>query len=256
MWRFAKASNTGSSHRKTGRDCDDRVACVVVDDVLVAAVADGAGSASLGARGAELATATLIAHVRSALPGRRGELSALLSEAVEKARECLLSEAQTLGLPPRELSCTLLAVAIGQTAGAAVQIGDGLIAIRQAGDGWCWVFWPQRGEFANATFFLTDPGALERIAHDELSNVADVVMMTDGLEGLALHYQTQTVFSPLLDALISPLIDATSRCEVVRLSDALEGLLASEKVQARTDDDTSVLLATNRSIPAQEGPVR
>lgn len=189
-------------------------------------------------------------HVCSALPIGSGDLSTLLSEAASKARAFLLLEAQDLGLPPRELSCTLLAVAIGRTAGAALQIGDGVIAVRQAGDEWCWVFWPQRGEFANTTFFLTDPGALERVCVDEVFSVADVAIVTDGIEPLALHYQTQTIFTPFLDAMVSPLIDARSPGEVRRLSDALEAFLASDKVQARTDDDATVLLATNRESRA------
>ena len=43
-------------------------------------------------------------------------------------------------------------------------------------DEWNWMFWPQRGEYANTTYFLTDTDAIERLEVDEfpgkLSDVA------------------------------------------------------------------------------------
>ncbi|HEV7874279.1 MAG TPA: protein phosphatase 2C domain-containing protein, partial [Enterovirga sp.] len=49
MWRFATARATGTSHLRAGLPCQDRLACTVLNDgTLVAAVADGAGSAPAG----------------------------------------------------------------------------------------------------------------------------------------------------------------------------------------------------------------
>lgn len=55
MWRFAKACVIGAAHERAGRACEDRVKVERIGrDVLVGAVADGAGSARRGGDGAPL----------------------------------------------------------------------------------------------------------------------------------------------------------------------------------------------------------
>src|SRR5947207_12025637 len=45
----------------------------------------------------------------------------------------------------------------------ALPICDGVIVVSQDGGEWGWVFWPQRGEYANTTRFLTDEDAVARL---------------------------------------------------------------------------------------------
>ncbi len=132
--------------------------------------------------------------------------------------------------------------------GGALQIGDGVIVVSEGGGGWSWVFWPQRGEYANTTFFLTDDDALERVQIETfLGSVADAALMTDGLEPLALHYASKTVHDPFFSGMFRPLHHSDGVAEIGHLSASLEQFLSSERVGSRTGDDVSLILATRRN---------
>src|SRR4051794_33650646 len=65
LWRTAFASVIGTSHIKTGIPCQDASACSVINaedgsEILVAAAADGAGTASRSEAGAALAVELFI----------------------------------------------------------------------------------------------------------------------------------------------------------------------------------------------------
>lgn len=248
MWRYAAAHATGTSHIKAGLPCQDRLACAVLGNrTLVAAVADGAGSAALAERGAEIAVETVVRCLSRALDAGRSDYGAMLREAAVGAREAVLTEAQKHGSEPRDLASTLLVAVVGPSGGGALQIGDGVIVVNDGGDGWCWVFWPQRGEYANTTHFLTDEDAAERLQVEPFGGkVTDVALMTDGLQALALHYASMSVHEPFFHGMFRPLLDADGANEINHLSASLERFLSSERVGSRTDDDVSLILATCR----------
>ena len=132
--------------------------------------------------------------------------------------------------------------------GAALQIGDGVMVVRDGGNGWSWVFWPQRGEYANTTYFLTDDDAIERLQVETFSAaISDVALMSDGLEPLALHYASKTVHDPFFNGMFRPLLQSDGPSEVFHLSESLQRFLSSDQVGSRTDDDVSVILATRRN---------
>jgi hypothetical protein len=254
MWRFAAARVTGTSHLKAGLPCQDRLTCTVLGNrTLVAAVADGAGSAPLAERGAAIAVEKVVQYLSRGLDAGQSDYDVMLREAAAGAREAVLTEAQKCGSEPRDLASTLLAVIIGPSGGGALQIGDGVIVVDDGGDGWCWVFWPQRGEYANTTHFLTDEDAVERLQVEPFSGkVTDVALMTDGLEPLALHYASRSVHEPFFHGMFQPLFDADGAKEINHLSASLERFLSSERVGSRTDDDVSLILATCRQRDDQE----
>ena len=110
------------------------------------------------------------------------------------------------------------------------------------------MFWPQRGEFANSTYFLTDTDALTRLHLDSLpSLVTDFAIMSDGLEPLALSYQAKAAHEPFFNSLFDPLhrVQTVGCCEQV--SSQLQELISSQRIKSRVDDDLSIILATRRS---------
>lgn len=228
--------------------CQDRLGCeALADGSLIAAVADGAGSAARSGRGAEIAVQTTMTSIKDALNEGRTDVPALLLQAAREARAAVLHEAELEGVGARSYASTLLAAVLSSRGDAALQIGDGVIAVK-AEDEWCWVFWPQKGEYANTTRFLTDDDAVCQIQVEELrQGVVDIALMSDGLESLALHYTTRTAHSPFLQGIMDPLVQARDQSEVTALSESLEQFLSSERVQARTDDDMSLVLATRRA---------
>lgn len=254
MWRFVTARATGTSHSKAGLPCQDRLACVALgDDTLIAAVADGAGSAAKAELGAEVAVGTIIQSVSAAIEAGRTDFAAILRAAAFEAREKVLAAALEEGAEARDLASTLLSAVLGPAGGAALQIGDGVIVVNEDGNGWCWVFWPQRGEYANTTRFLTDEDAetFLQVAAFAGRPLTDIALTTDGLEPLALHYATKSVHEPFFEGIFGPLFGARGTKEITPLCSALAGFLASERVRLRTDDDVSLILATRRPHASQ-----
>jgi hypothetical protein len=244
MWRYAAARTTGVSHLKTGAPCQDRHSHLVSEQGLIIAVADGAGSAPMSALGAEVAVEKAVELLGAHLSDPQADWPALVVEAARVARIAVHAEAIKAGLPPRDYACTLLVIVLADDRGAALQIGDGVIAYRDA-DAWGYVFWPQKGEYANTTNFLVQDDAEDRFEVAALNEpLREIAVMTDGLEGLALHYASQAAHDPFLEAVMRPLRAEQVCGEARRVSAALKAFLQSDRIASRTDDDLTLVLAT------------
>ena len=249
MWKIATATATGTSHLRGNMPCQDRLAVALTGDGwLIAAVADGAGSASLAEVGAELAVRCAMDFTVEAIAGGAEELVGVLRSAAECARSKILDEAAERAIPARELASTLLLVALGETGGAALQVGDGVIVVHEADDDWCWVFWPDHGEYANTTCFLTSDDVADHIQIETLpADIQDVALLSDGLERLALSFADTTAHNFFFEPLFRPLWSLVGEGISEQLSSALQSFLTSERVAERTDDDLSLVLATCRA---------
>ncbi len=248
MWRFIAASTTGGSHLKTNQPCQDWLACEAFENgSLIAVIADGAGSASMARRGAEIVVDTVFAYLKIGLLEKRTEIESILREAADLARKKIKAEADSKTIALQDYASTLLAVILTPNDGGFMQIGDGVIVVSEGIDDWKWVFWPQRGEYANTTYFLTDEGALDNLVIDKIVNpVTDVALMSDGLEHLALNYSDKTVYNPFFKGIFQPLLKTEGSGKISTLSTSLKQFLTSERIQSRTDDDVSLILATCR----------
>lgn len=143
MWRLATATATGLSHERTDSACQDRTAWAIISDrVLVSVVADGAGSATRSGLGAEIAAQTALNSIATAVQQGQTVWTEIVTAAVSDARNAVLALAAELQTDARELASTLLAIVVGPDGGAAIQVGDGVIFIREESDDWCWAFWP------------------------------------------------------------------------------------------------------------------
>jgi hypothetical protein len=251
-WRYAAGQATGSAHEKLGKPCQDRFNCLAVEAnrTLIAVVADGAGTAEHAHTGAEIAVNTVSSIASLGVRAGRSDYAEILREGATLARQRLLEAATERQLAPRDLACTLLSVILAPMGGGALQIGDGVIVIGEQASTWRWVFWPQKGEYANTTFFLSDEAALARAEVTSLSDdVLDVALMSDGLEQLAMHFASRKAHDPFFRSVLAPLHAETAEGESARLSQGLATLLGSAAVRARTDDDASLVIATRRTPP-------
>jgi protein phosphatase 2C-like protein len=200
-------------------------------------------------QGAQIAVDAAISYLTRSLEANRTDFELLLREAVVAARYEVINEANRQGSEARNYASTFLAVILTPEGGGALQIGDGVIVLSDDGDGWSWMFWPQHGEYANTTYFLTDVNAIDRVEIEVFRGIIkDVALMSDGLEPLALHYASKTVHDPFFTGLFQPLINAAGSSEIGQLSVHLEKFLASDQVRSRTDDDVSLIIATRRSL--------
>jgi len=249
MWRFAAGRATGSSHDKLGKPCQDRFGCVTLagEDALIAVVADGAGTAGHAHLGAELAVTTMSDLGQLGVRAGRRDYREILREGATLARQRVVEAAGDRKLAPRDMACTLLAVIVTPFGGAALQIGDGVIVTGTAASEFRWAIWPQKGEYANATFFLSDERALAQAEVVDLGDdVQDVALMSDGMEPLALHFASRSAHAPFFRTVFAPLHASATPGESPELSQAVAQLLASASVRARTDDDTTLVLATRK----------
>src|SRR4051812_42017284 len=115
-WKYAFASVIGTSHTKMGIPCQDRSDCTILESadgtsVLVAVVADGAGSAERAEVGASLACSLFIDEMRS-LFETGGDVHGITHDFVEswltRFRNEVTRRAESEELPVRQYACTLL----------------------------------------------------------------------------------------------------------------------------------------------------
>ena len=148
----------------------------------------------------------------------------------------------------REFASTILGAVVDRDGALFVQIGDGAIVVSRRGrnDDYEWIFWPQQGQYANQTYFITDEIAGDVLNHKYVKEtIDDVALFSDGLQSLALHFQTQTAHTPFFRAMFKPLLVKQSG-HLESLSSTLASYLNSDIVNQRTDDDKSLILATRR----------
>jgi Protein phosphatase 2C len=241
------AANVGTSHVRAGLPCQDRIACSSVGTSIIAVAADGAGSARFSDVGADLVVTTIVNILQSYSLDDAGALPQLLRSAVDHARSSVLALADERRVPAREFASTLLAIVATEDGAACAHIGDGVIAVSEGGEDWSWLFWPDRGEFANTTYFLTDDNSHERLRIEAISNpITDFALLTDGLEPLAVVYANQTVHNPFFNSIFFPLHQSKSAGCNESLSVSLTEFLASPRVTSRVDDDLSIVIASRR----------
>ncbi len=254
-WRVIRASVQGTSHAKTGQPCQDSssVGENAPASLLVAAVADGAGSAELSADGSRIAacaatksaTGRLRHHVH---PLYEGVLEEILQESVRSARKELEAEACRQRKSLRDFATTLIVAICAPEITGAVQIGDGAMitagAVISADDssGYTLFSAPQRGEYANATNFITSDNWQDSLdVSMQYGGISRLAMFTDGIQSIALNAASGNApHAPFFDPLFSW---AEKQEDTVAAGNGLAAFLSSPRVTARADDDLTLLLA-------------
>ncbi len=253
-WRVLGASVVGTSHRKTDRPCQDAHAYRVLPAGALLVVADGAGSAERSEEGAHLAAKTalhvLTAAVAQGWPSGEHVWREVFSAAYAEAQQAIFDRAAQAGAPPRAFATTLLCAALSADLLAVAQLGDG-VAVAATGPGeWFVAAAPQRGEYANETYFLVQPQALDHIAVTVYAEAVEALaVMTDGLLRLVLDVSTTTPHAPFFNPLVA---FANAAPHTDQASSQLADFLNSDRVSARTDDDKTLVLAV-RWPPAPTG---
>lgn len=217
--------------------------------MLLAAVADGAGTASLAEVGAELAVRGALerlAQQASKLAGQANETAArnLLRDALSVAKESLLVEADKRKIAVRELATTLILVLATPEQVAAAQVGDGAV-VMAADDGVLLALTkPCPAEYLNETVFLTSPDALDRVQIEfRAGGPARLAVLSDGLQMLALKMPMGAPHPPFFSPLLR-LVEKGANTELG--NEQLAAFLRSTRVGERTDDDLTLVLAAQQ----------
>ncbi|MBV8885543.1 MAG: protein phosphatase 2C domain-containing protein [Chroococcidiopsidaceae cyanobacterium CP_BM_RX_35] len=248
QWRLVAASICGRSHEKLGQLCQDaHYWATLPGGILVAAVADGAGSAALGKVGAIVAAQTAVETICSnqvTLQSSEDEegWQLLLTDALVAAKTAVEAEAVACNATIRDLSTTLIVTIAAPNLVAAAQIGDGVAVLGDRQGNLIALTTPKRGEYANETTFLVSPHALDT-AQVTLwrGAAANIAVLSDGLQMLALEMNEGTPHAPFFSPLFHFLADVTNEAEA---KEQIVALLRSERIAKLTDDDLTLLLAT------------
>jgi hypothetical protein len=263
-WRTLASSVAGTSHVGSGRPCAD--ASVVRDlararggSLLVAAVADGAGDSPFAPAGSRIACDVVLelarewageSHGPAPVAGR--DLTTFDRDEVRRwldsVRVRIAAEAARQERPPSDFSCTLIVALVDAAWAVFFQIGDGAAVYRRGDAGYALAFWPQNGEYANSTWFVTDEDAPMRAQSALAEDVHEIALFTDGLQALALRYATRDVHSPFFTPMFERL-RAEPEEGLDGLAGELDHFLDSAAVNQRTDDDKTLVLATRLPPP-------
>jgi hypothetical protein len=243
VWKLLRASVPGSSHAKSGTQCQDAHAGTAAkprgEHFLVVACADGAGSAERSEEGATAATAGFVSAACAVLEAQAPVTRESILECFRAARRAVEERAAQLQIPTRELACTLLGAIVGEQLALFGQIGDGLIVVR-GNDEYLPVFWPRSGDYLNESDFLTDESFEKEVQLTERTPPREVALSTDGLQMLMANLSARTIHQGFFRPIFSQLRNAQQADELLA---PLRAFLSSAAVNERTDDDKTLLLA-------------
>ena len=105
--------------------------------------------------------------------------------------------------------------------------------------------WPAHGEYASTTFFVTDEQPRISIQR-RATPISALVAFTDGLERLALDFSATAPHAPFFEGVLAPICQSPVTGRDAKLSQQLARYLDSPAVNARTDDDKTLLIAALR----------
>ncbi len=252
-WKFLNASVLGTSHGKSGLPCQDECICDSIRDshgneVLIAVVSDGAGSAKYANQASEITCSALFKVLEAAIFSEREVSSFSVEDAVSwvqavrfRLKEQALVQENSESL--REFACTVVATMISEKGALYFQVGDGAIVIADD-EAFSPVFWPENGEFPNETAFITEDEFAQHIQFLATKEPPrEIALFSDGLQRLALKFADKTAHIPFFLPMFKRLRLETSGISDV-LNKQLVDFLNSANVNERTDDDKSLVLAS------------
>lgn len=252
MWKWIAAAHKGTSHEKSGVRLQDALKCFSVEkkkrSIFFAVVSDGAGSASHGGQGASIVCRRFSQAARkhflheSSIPN-----NSIIDAWADQARDSIFLAASRRNLTPRDFAATLVCVISDGKQSLIAHIGDGCaVLLDSKAKAWIAPSWPDHGEYASTTYFITDESDLKLRVTRYQNPIDSIALFSDGLERLALDFSEQKPFAGFLDGISRPLIQSTLTGKNVALSSALKRYLSSEVINSRTDDDKSLIIAIAR----------
>ena len=243
QWRVFGASVTGKAHLDKDIACQDAHAHAVVNDVLVAVVCDGAGSARFSEQGAQF----VATHAVQALAGRLEQGATVqdlhdgaLAATLAQIRAALDDIARAASATLDDYASTVVGVVLGPDGGFFFHLGDGL-GVAQLLEGGELISLPANGEYANETYFLSGERWREQLRLLAIPPaVRGVVLMSDGCMPFAMSKNNAALYAPFMDA-VQGYLRTVESSELG--NEALASTLADPRTHQITGDDKTLLLA-------------
>lgn len=255
-WNAVLCSVQGPSHRRDETPCQDfGIFESVSDELLVGAIADGAGSACLAETGARKAATVALEGLKNKpwgpSPMSEEEARIFFRGIYDNVIADLKSDAENDVCCLEDYACTLLAFALSPYWTAAMQIGDGFLVVRSTGSQeYDLLFEPQHGEYANETLFVTADCAKEKMLTTVRAGPhVFLCASTDGLEHAAIVRKTMTPHGPFFSSLEAFIVSAGGAQEA---EEGLRAFLEDEGLNKANRDDKTLFLC----VPRGEGENR
>lgn len=255
-WRYASASVIGLSHLNQDTECQDRLLLNTIEttegEILIAVIADGAGSTSEGQRGAEIACETFVEQISGFLNSGNASVRSLnanfgklwISHFQQQIAEIARESKKDL----REFASTLVSAVVSEKTAIFYQVGDGAAVFSSCGKPESYRFGiePEDAEYVNMTNFLTDENAADSLRFVLIEEeIEDLILFSDGIYAVAVDYQKNKPHEPFLMPMIAPLRNGNS---INGLNEKLENFLSSPKLNEKTDDDKTIILASRYQV--------
>jgi hypothetical protein len=210
-------------------------------------VCDGAGSAQYGRQGANLVCRTFEIELRRHFVATATQpTDDVIWAWLDAARDRIAHAAEKRFVSRQAFGSTLVLLIASPNEILVAHIGDGAVVARDAQQNWTALSWPENGEYASTTYFVTDDPSPKLRVCRFVEKFDGYAIFSDGIEAIALDLQSSTPHAPFFRSMISAvdkeLVPGKSRI----LSNALNDFLNSERVCAKTDDDKSLILVSTR----------
>jgi len=247
-YKYYYSSIKGTSHEKTNTPKQDDL-CVSCFDVnntkyLISAVADGAGTA----KHSDISSKHICKFLNKRMSNwlKVNDISTfnqdLMCSWIRQFQQILNRYIRMNKLESiRDFATTILFAVLSDKGNIFVQIGDGAISIGNAKELEC-VFKPQKGEYANTTHFITESQFDKHIMFKMTSDIVErLAMHTDGIEMISL-VNLETPSLPFFNPFFDGLVDEPEGLNV-GLCEELSEFLSSDRVNKRTNDDKTLVIA-------------
>ena len=247
MWKTIDYAATGKRHLREGMPCQDKVIRYRVGDVSLAALADGAGSASLSHYGAEAVLYWISRDIGDHFDEFYEEEAGgvIRQRIIYDIVEALDETQKEYQCSLRDLSSTLLVVAVSGDRYLIVHIGDGVIGYLK-NDEIRVATVPDNGDYANETVFTTSASAISRmrLIKGEDAEIGGFVLMSDGTEKALYDKRTGR-----LSQGIRRIMQMTTLCPSGPIRGLLEESFQDGIMQLTQDDCSISILVDTKAFP-------
>jgi hypothetical protein len=255
-WRVIFSSVIGTHHRIKQGVCQDAVYPVhesdFEDDTLIIAVADGLGSASHAAQGAQHAVQIAVHALRSRVTDTSIIESTVMTEVFLEVQQALVQLASELQVTVGSVACTLQLVAMNANQLLIGHIGDGLVLGVYAGEshGTELVNVLSKGgnhNYSNYTYSIVHDNMCEHLTVVDIPQQSydmydGVILMTDGAQSLCYEYSIKQPFQPFFARLFEWVNDNQNQ-PVEVLNAQLAEFFNSDEARDKTEDDITFVFA-------------
>lgn len=209
---------------------------------LIAALADGAGSAACGLKGAEIAVAKFVGFIRDRVTAGDEINRTLMNVAFRQAHESIRAAAEQASMPIQEFATTLIGVVSLDSHTFFGFVGDGA-AVACVRSTFQTTLWPTQEEVLNSPPFLTSTDFEQHIQVRRVAGTAsEIFLMTDGLQLILIDPKTERPQEAFFRTAAETLaVKEPGLSEFV--CKWIAALLSSDHIVSRTHDDTSLFFS-------------